>query len=106
MEYVELQIENLRKDLTKHLNQVCSDDASFIIKKRQKPFAVLAPYKEVTLNSEIPIECSLCKVRAEIADLVNQGYYNNLQVIIKKHKASVAILKPLGELTAQSRERA
>ena len=96
MEHVELQIATLRKDLTKHLKQVCLHDASFIIKKRQKYFAVLAPYKEEFLHGEIPIECSLCNVRAELADLVNKVHYNNLLVVIKKHKAAVAILKPLG----------
>lgn len=104
MEQVELQIANFRKDLTRHLKQVCMHDASFIIKKRQKSFAILVPYKEESLSGEIPIECSLCNVRVELADLVNKVYYNNLQIVIKKHKAAVAILKPLEVGSGQTRE--
>ncbi len=104
MEQVELQIANLRKDLTRHLKQICLHDTSYIIKKRQKSFAVLVPYKEESLNGEIPIECCICNVRAELADLVNKVYYNNLQFIIKKHKVAVAILKPLDVRSGQTRE--
>jgi hypothetical protein len=104
MEQIELQIANLRKELTAYLKQVCSHNVSFIIKKRQKAFAVLAPYEKESLSGEISIECSLRNVRAELADLVNKVYYNNLQVVIRKHKAAVAILKPLEGVSDQTRE--
>lgn len=95
MEPVELQIANLRKDLTKHLQQVCSGDTRFIIKKRQKPFAALVPYRQDILSIQNTIECSLCQVRSELADLVNQVFYNNMQIVIKKHKDFVAVIRPL-----------
>ena len=97
MLYIDTPISTLRKDLTECLKRVDEDDVSFVIKRRQKPYAVLSRFHDSPSTVENCIECSLSQIRPEICDLINRVFYNNLNIIIKRHHHNIAIIKPFKE---------
>jgi len=88
-------VADIRNNLTEYLSQI-QNGSSVLIKKYEKPFAVLAPYQSsISFNDIENVVYPLSKLRARISELLHEVHYNGLHVILTKHSRRVAVLKPL-----------
>lgn len=88
-------VSSFRKDLTKCIDQVKGVGDTIVIKKYDKPFAVLVPFSKRATSPDNSIECPAGTIRNEIGEILNQIYYNHIHYIITRHKLPVVVLRPL-----------
>lgn len=90
-------VSNFRKDLTKYINQVKGAGDTIVVKKYDKPFAVLVPFNKIDTPREKIFERPAGIVRSEIGEILNQVYYNKSQFVITFHNLPIVTLRPLEE---------
>lgn len=87
-------VVEIRNNLPVYLQQV-GQGKSVLIKKYDKPFAVLAPYgKSLPEGAEV-VKCTTTELRPKISELLHQVHYNNLYILLTKRNKPVALIMPL-----------
>jgi len=87
-------VVEIRNNLPVYLKKV-GQGKNVLIKKYDKPFAVLSPYCADLPENVEKAEYTTTELRPRISELLHSVHYNRLYVILTKHSKKVAVLKPL-----------